>query len=173
MDRIDGRVCGRPSRRGVDRNNDDCTYLRLTQVAPRAGAWIETTSRATLSAPPSSPLAQGRGSKPAIMVADPQTEMSPLAQGRGSKLYRAHQGITADRSPLAQGRGSKRSLPLIEEMRRLSPLAQGRGSKLSQQPRNKSYPTVAPRAGAWIETPKDDQGRPPRQDGVGGCRLRS
>ncbi len=55
-------------------------------------------------------------------------------------------------SPLAQGRGLKRMVLDILTAPMASPLAQGRGLKrLKLRGENEMY-TVAPRAGAWIET---------------------
>ena len=82
------RACsdgGRPSRRGVDRNDDVADVWDSAFVAPRAGAWIETPwSQASL-----------------------RKDGSPLAQGRGSKRYLDHNYGGPIGSPLAQGRGSK------------------------------------------------------------------
>jgi len=80
------------------------------RVAPRAGAWIETSFRQLQNHPGGSPLAQGRGLKPVIDPYVLRFPMSPLAQGRGLKLRGAPSFVTERKSPLAQGRGLKRSL---------------------------------------------------------------
>ena len=66
-------------------------------------------------------------------------------------LYTMHQ--LRPTSPLAKGRGLK-PLP-IPKMPRIpsSPLAKGRGLKLRVNKRKERYKGVAPREGAWIETP--------------------
>ena len=99
-------------------------------VAPRAGAWIETRPTQAHVGWTASPLAQGRGLKHgANTYGVDKCSMSPLAQGRGLKrrhlqpLHRLH------RSPLAQGRGLKRDLNWDRGPVLLSPLAQGRGLK--------------------------------------------
>ena len=58
---------------------------RTAQVAPRAGAWIETKPP-TLEKPwGSSPPARGRGLKPAWNDAVSSANLSPPARGRGLK----------------------------------------------------------------------------------------
>ncbi len=119
----------RPSRGGVDRNRRPTVRCRATArsplargrgskpsdgsqtspmpaVAPRAGAWIETSTCVVKPAScATSPLARGRGSKQSPMP-DCRRERSesPLAQGRGSKR-RQPQGPTR-----AAGRPSRRGV---------------------------------------------------------------
>ena len=57
-------------------------------------------------------------------------------------------------SPLAQGRGLKRETRLSDWALIWSPLAQGRGLKLVPERLWNCLDTVAPRTGAWIETPQ-------------------
>ena len=104
---------------------------RMTPVAPRAGAWIETPDRrrravAVDRRPPRggvdrnfwhgseqldvawSPPARGRGSKPFARRRSDRRPTSPPARGRGSKrLDRARSASRPVRSPPARGRGSK------------------------------------------------------------------
>src|SRR5690606_28139886 len=99
---------GRPSRRGVDRNGQFDMRRVGHVVAPRAGAWIETTrSIWARSGGQVAPRAgawietgsccrdgRGRGVAPragawietAASARDVREATSPLAQGRGSKL---------------------------------------------------------------------------------------
>src|SRR5690606_10848435 len=80
----------------------------LAQVAPRAGAWIETT------------WSPGRSSWRSV---------APRA-GAWIETRKELRGITCrSTSPLAQGRGLKRCVGDRQLEPRLSPLAQGRGLK--------------------------------------------
>ena len=97
-------------------------------------------------------------------------------RGRGSKPGRGRQGISGQcRSPPVRGRGSKRKLSGLVRHEQRSPPVRGRGSKPDiprrsyvRRPRRPpcggvdrnhlslicplAIATVAPRAGAWIET---------------------
>src|ERR1019366_201152 len=141
--------------------------LQLSQnVAPRAGAWIETVHCAGAWRG-----AKGRPSRRGVDRNTParksvSSALSPLAQGRGSKLELRSSATICPLSPLAQGRGSKHC-PL-----RKSNIGGGvgRGSKqgsITRHGRGRSPPSrrgvdrnigdrqpmrgnsVAPRAGAW------------------------
>jgi len=59
--------------------------VRLSCVAPRAGAWIETREINITSGIFESPLAQGRGLKQDVAQKVILGQRSPLAQGRGLK----------------------------------------------------------------------------------------
>ena len=102
------------------------------EVAPPAGAWIETA---------------------ADHAERPVGSMSPLPQGRGSKP--AGEGVLGEsgmRSPLPQGRGSKPAVvrPLIRAVGRPSRRGVDRNDL---NPGSDTSPSgVAPPAGAWIET---------------------
>ena len=108
----------------------DIGLVRGLAVAPHAGAWIET-----------SPPPWCRNSW-----------RSPLTQGRG--LKHADKGRTSGkrRSPLTQGRGLKQKMTGPDGKVIESPLTQGRGLKLLLPLNNIHLSTVAPHAGAWIET---------------------
>ena len=102
----------------------------VPEVAPRAGAWIETGHQGQPCRRPWSPLAQGRGSKQDIAAghwAEP-----PVAPRAGAWIETS--------SPTAVPAGT-----------RVAPRAgawiETRCSKACSPPR-----MVAPRAGAWIET---------------------
>ncbi len=100
---------------GVDRNVDAARVDAKLVVAPRTGAWIETSAwRPSWALPSSLP-----------------------ARGRGSKQRRQHHHARGAASLPARGRGSKHQV--------VRPVVQSR---------------VAPRTGAWIETPAAP--RPPR-----------
>ncbi len=150
-----GRTRRRPSRRGVDRN---CVKCGLTAVVGL------------------SPLAQGRGSKhrwppaPSIAIGRPSRRgvdrnahcgspqrwmpASPLAQGRGSKPTSGPHARRRQASPLAQGRGSKQlgKLVLTVQLQR-RPSRRGVDRNLAELVEVVDGALVAPRAGAWIETP--------------------
>ena len=106
--RIDPRHWRRPSRGGVDRN-DTLVQARLSgdvaplagawietafhadrrggqRVAPLAGAWIETAPHPSRGCARPSPLSRGRGSKPRVEIGLDEGNESPLSRGRGSKL---------------------------------------------------------------------------------------
>src|SRR6185437_359723 len=99
----------RPSRRGVDRNRS------------RSGSAASVRM---------SPLAQGRGSKPPVIL-DPSSQLRSRPSRRGVDRNRVplDKIDEVNKSPLAQGRGSKRIRPAGGKSARRSPLAQGRGSK--------------------------------------------
>jgi len=154
----------------------------LGEVAPRAGAWIETWRCAMISA-----LADCRPSRRGVdrndsrgrfalrkQVApragawietpspclDKPHQMSPLAQGRGSKLLRRGLSNSDSSSPLAQGRGSKqRERADALDERYVAPRA-GAWIETETGGERVMPEKVAPRAGAWIETPT--RGRPTR-----------
>src|SRR3990170_8199127 len=100
-------------------------------VAPRTGAWIETSMNIFLE---SSVLVAPRTG------AWIETELSSLGLER------------AWWSPLAQGRGLKHTYCYGDCLRQWSPLAQGRGLKPGMKFIIWRPSPVAPRTGAWIET---------------------
>src|SRR5262249_10436611 len=125
----------------------------LMSVAPRAGAWIETLSARMCAPQKTSPLAQGRGSKPvgpALVAASP--EVAPRAgawietdpeggehrrtQGRPSRRGVDRNYNAAMQAFVLLGRPSRRGVDRnafawwAAEVAERSPLAQGRGSKL-------------------------------------------
>ena len=105
--------------------------LQLSQnVAPRAGAWIETVHCAGAW--------RGAKGRPSRRGVDRNTP--------------ARKSVSSALSPLAQGRGSKLELRSSATICPLSPLAQGRGSKHCPLRKSNIGARVAPRAGAWIET---------------------
>ena len=144
-------------------------------VAPRVGAWIETTSKPVSSESTSRRPSRGgvdRNHRAQVFIL--LNGKSPLAWGRGSKLLlwrhrvpefgRPSRGgvdrnswvlgclLLTIMSPLAWGRGSKQ-YPWSENYKPSeSPLAWGRGSKLGQSGTSGIVTGVAPRVGAWIET---------------------
>ena len=99
-------------------------------VAPRAGAWIETRRRLLLCARTLSRPARARGLKPGDDLASRWWRKSRPARARGLKHHPRAAILQDGESRPARARGLKR-LPV-----RLEP---GHGH-------------VAPRAGAWIET---------------------
>src|SRR5262249_54447349 len=75
-----------PPRRGVDRNWEDYQEgPAAMDVAPRAGAWIETSWAPAVTRSKRSPLAQGRGSKRDRPVRHHEGERVAPVRGRGSK----------------------------------------------------------------------------------------
>ena len=116
-------------------------------VAPFAGAWIETSKR-------------GRG------VA--AWRVAPFAGAWIETVASMQITIGAGASPPSRGRGSKPSCGCKNRAARGSPPSRGRGSKLRQTHQQVATPTVAPFAGAWIETSNPmpvtfgEQGRPLR-----------
>ena len=105
----------------------DCWSTSLDDVAPRAGAWIETF---------------------ATSERWPQT-VAP----RAGAWIETVTAIQLQQSPPARGRGLKPWLSTRTPSRvRASPPARGRGSKRSHAGERSTCRAVAPRAGAWIET---------------------
>ena len=72
------------------------------EVAPRTGAWIETTTGTPGCASARSPLVQGRGSKRVTQTPLDRNPESPLVQGRGSKPKYRWKDIPDTASPLVQ-----------------------------------------------------------------------
>jgi len=68
------------------KHNDIHPLLKPHQVAPRAGAWIETSRRRVLSGIGRSPPARGRGLKLTLPLEPVVKFLSPPARGRGLKL---------------------------------------------------------------------------------------
>jgi len=99
-------------------------------VAPRAGAWIETGDIVKVRKLNKVAPRAGAWIETALNVDVCPCGVSPLAQGRGLKR---------------RGRG-------VNGQNRQSPLAQGRGLKLPRASLCCFSISVAPRAGAWIET---------------------
>ena len=142
----------RPSRRGVDRNNCSVVGCLSGEVAPRAGAWIETAN----NSPPRTrnsrrPSRRGVDRNMDNARASISATRSPLAQGRGSKQQQNNINSGLEASPLAQGRGSKRSCSFFTPLKPVAPRA---GAWIETSPLSVNPPAlaVAPRAGAWIET---------------------
>ena len=122
----------RPPCGGVDRNHEAVHALMDPEVAPRAGAWIETPARSARHHPIGSPPVRGRGSKHVDLVDDVPIVRRPPCGGVDRNRGTASAAIGGGGSPPVRGRGSK-----LQAVWRL--------------PRRQA---VAPRAGAWIETCK-------------------
>ncbi len=122
------------------------------RVAPRTGAWIETTPASHEARGLKSPPARGRGLKHYLFCAAAIEGKSPPARGRGLKHYLFCAAAIEGKSPPARGRGLK----LDGRGRRIgepaSPPARGRGLKLRFDHDMLAIIRVAPRTGAWIET---------------------
>ncbi len=100
-------------------------------VAPRAGAWIETATHASCTT---------------------LTGRSRLVQARGLKHCGDGGVVGAQPSRLVQARGLKLGYVLKGEQQTRSRLVQARGLKLLLLWGEALHDQVAPRAGAWIET---------------------
>ncbi len=125
---------------------------RLSPVAPRAGARIETKEGLSVDRQDPSPLVQGRGLKRSAPSSMITKSMSPLVQGRGLKPPIRDQDHSPDRSPLVQGRGLKHVLPGAARAEAgVAPRAGARIETIRHVDITKWY-QVAPRAGARIET---------------------
>ena len=99
-------------------------------VAPRAGAWIETLKLGRRLHKLWSPLAQGRGLK---LRFESVNNRIPLVAPRAGAWIETNSRpciLVYSWSPLAQGRGLKLEEVLNGDADSLSPLAQGRGLKL-------------------------------------------
>ena len=125
---------------------------KLKTVAPRAGAWIETTMESPNKRRRTSPLVQGRGLKQMICFSTVRIAKSPLVQGRGLKRAQQRHATHAVWSPLVQGRGLKHQLVCGDlAVHDVAPRA-GAWIETNFPDMKQACPTVAPRAGAWIET---------------------
>jgi len=152
MRECSGHERGRPSRRGVDRNIAIGCVCAIGQVAPHAGAWIETARLLPRTMPGGSPLTQGRGSKPEKpRCSKSDRQVAPHA-GAWIETRQFKRVSMQQLSPLTQGRGSKRCGRCESPERHASPLTQGRGSKRYRGAILLRAARVAPHAGAWIET---------------------
>jgi len=100
-------------------------------VAPRAGAWIETWSQA---------------------FAVVQQSASRLVRARGLKLQIESPLRARTPSRLVRARGLKRELKGLGYIIDASRLVRARGLKLQRRDCCAHAWAVAPRAGAWIET---------------------
>ena len=101
------------------------------QVAPRAGAWIETL----------------------LMQRMLRLFASPPVRGRGLKQGMTGAGEWSVPSPPVRGRGLKQSQPKDPLCRLVAPRA-GAWIETGNTGRGPERQGVAPRAGAWIETRK-------------------
>ena len=121
----------RPSRRGVGRNVGRSVIGPLPVVAPRAGAWVETAITSTMETRLSwSPLAQGRGSKHLSRQRHPGTDdRRPSRRGVGRNAASAPPRPAPGR-PSRRGVGRNYRQQARAQAQGTSPLAQGRGSKL-------------------------------------------
>src|SRR4051794_38041127 len=78
---------------------------------------------------------------------------SPPTRGRGLKLPMMEGGAAGLASPPTRGRGLKPFVfAAIRPRANSSPPTRGRGLKLPGPPGQRRSPSVAPHAGAWIET---------------------
>ena len=119
----------RPPCGGVDRNRAAPIFNRQPRVAPRAGAWIETT-RASWS-----------------LTLD---QVAPRA-GAWIETSTMSGRVSSKLSPPVRGRGSKHEKRLPHPVEIMSPPVRGRGSKLDGQP-DADASAGRPPCGAWIET---------------------
>ena len=193
VDGLDARLMeSRPPRGGVDRNDPDALHDGLHICRPPRGG-VDRNILGVIGNPRTarSPPSRGRGSKPPTEAQSRQDRrvaplagawietrmtvpfgspmLSPPSRGRGSKLSEMGTERSRPWSPPSRGRGSKRSrIFRCTGCRRRSPPSRGRGSKRIPARYPSSAPTVAPLAGAWIETItalwaiSRDDGRPPR-----------
>ena len=160
---------GRPPRGGVDRNewavdrpggwrsppargrgSKRPEVAEHGGVAPRAGAWIEPAQAAWAGSgrPPRGGVDRNRSWTPAAW----SRSRRPPRGGVDRNKRQMRQGYGERPSPPARGRGSKPTNRLSGNIPAGSPPARGRGSKQVQGIRQLGERTVAPRAGAWIET---------------------
>ena len=111
--------------------------ITCSDVAPRAGAWIETLYDGIPNKNGKSPPVRGRGLKPIGRIAEGVSMMSPPVRGRGLKRITAI--ISCPLGDVAPRAGAWiETLGLYHLHWRLN---------------------VAPRAGAWIETDDDTPGK--------------
>ena len=128
--------------------------VRPPQVAPRAGAWIETITCFYKFFFVESPLARGRGLKPRHSTALRGHTPSPLARGRGLKLKFGV--ITGCAHSVAPRAGAWIETYMFIRPRTFPQVAPRAGAWIETRRilSRSGRRHVAPRAGAWIETPK-------------------
>ena len=144
----------RPSRGGVDRNSSTTAGSMRWRVAPRVGAWIETAAR------PCRPT--GCRCRPSRGGVDrnrcthrrrPRSSCRPSRGGVDRNSCASGNHRPWRRRPSRGGVDRNCCTPTATAAHASSPLAWGRGSKplcpRAVSPRQQ----VAPRVGAWIETP--------------------
>ena len=171
----DARSVSRPPRGGVDRNCHqgaqslaalgsppargrgskppaDERWHWGREVAPCAGAWIETSRPRQECGRRPSPPARGRGSKLGLNLDQRDPLRSPPARGRGSKQRLRLQPHRARSSPPARGRGSKLLGDRASCSLSCRPLRGGVDRNATSTPATNTVTIVAPCAGAWIET---------------------
>ena len=137
----------------VDRNFSIVVLFAVHAVAPRAGAWIETPISPRSSRCRSSLPVRERGSKrqrPELVDLD---HASLPVRERGSKLAHVAEAARRQLSLPVRERGSKHLAGFILIANLLSLPVRERGSKLGFLVALGGPIGVAPRAGAWIETP--------------------
>ncbi len=121
-----------PARERGSKLRSRAAIIKMRSVAPRAGAWIETLCRS--QAPTGQPVAPRAGAwietvRPAKAVFGVPGRSPRGSVDRNAAISTLHTALHA-------------SLPARE-----------RGSKLRKLLKRREIGLVAPRAGAWIETP--------------------
>ncbi len=106
---------------------------------------------ANLHGPPSPPM-RGRGLKQGYGDGLHTFKGSPPMRGRGLKHKRDHHGTFVLLSPPMRGRGLKQHRPGRKLTAGVSPPMRGRGLKPHTRSLFFGKVSVAPHAGAWIET---------------------
>ena len=170
--------CGRPSRRGVDRNDEHEMHVAVGAGRPsRRGVDRNSPSIARAIFPATSrPSRRGVDRNRAGDGRCHMSGSSPLSQGRGSKRFSGHEKLLLiERRPSRRGVDRNGRAPVTSSRHvrvaplagawietpsasngptttRSSPLSQGRGSKPVDPLVRAVTRYVAPLAGAWIET---------------------
>ena len=141
-------VRGRGLKRAVRGNG-----RRQSRVAPRAGAWIETSRsakpscRASVAPRAGAWIETGRG----VSFAD-KIQVAPRAGAWIETLPVPALTIPAPLSLPVRGRGLKHIPGSLKIRASASLPVRGRGLKPTAPAGGLGWPAVAPRAGAWIET---------------------
>jgi len=122
-------------------------------VAPRAGAWVETTgSGRTASGHPRSRPVRARGLKHSRDVSVNRGDASRPVRARGLKLGNTLGPVRSGLSRPVRARGLKHRVGEV----RCTPLPvaprAGAWVETASSTRSTKATTVAPRAGAWVET---------------------
>ena len=134
---------------------------RRTPVAPRTGAWIETKAAELRRA--AGTVAPRTGAWIETPPVGPPHSCGNVAPRTGAwiETYRLFEKLRDNAgSPPARGRGLKQHSPGASCRGCRSPPARGRGLKLMRICTRRTPRRVAPRTGAWIETPTAADRRP-------------
>ena len=137
---------------GLDRNVFDGTNWEFGEVAPFAGAWIETPSASSCRLRRRDRRFARRGASYMMSYQQIRLLASPPSRGRGSKHVVDALERAGGVSPLSRGVDRSSTKMRVRLPSSKSPPSQGRGSK-RRAGRHSLILHGSPLRGAWIEAP--------------------